>query len=77
VEDQYHSKDEYNKLTAEQNEALHQKCSKRGHKPGEKSSKVLEKDAKKQKDGQIRQQIVSLQYLCTYQDSILCAENEL
>jgi hypothetical protein len=41
VEDRYYSKEEYNKLTAEQKEALCHKRSKRGHKPGAKTSKVL------------------------------------
>jgi hypothetical protein len=51
VEDLYYSKEEYNKLMAEQKEALCQKHLKRGHKPGAKTSKVLEKDSKKQKTG--------------------------
>jgi hypothetical protein len=39
-------------LTAEQKEALRHKRSKRGHKPGAKTSKVLDKDSKKQTTGE-------------------------
>jgi hypothetical protein len=40
IEDRYYSAEEYKKLTVEQREELRQKRSKRGHKPGSKSSKV-------------------------------------
>lgn len=52
VEDRYYSKEEYSRLTKEQKDALRQKRTKRGHKPGSKSSKVIHGgDAKRQKTG--------------------------
>lgn len=47
VEDRYYSAEEYKKLTVEQREELRQKRSKRGHKPGSKSSKVIGNPNKK------------------------------
>jgi hypothetical protein len=57
VEDRYYTKEEYSSLTPDQKKELAAKRTKRGHKPGEKDSKVVHKTKAKAKNKDVIQNL--------------------